>query len=88
MENLKFATKKEALDYLWGVEGLCTNLLGQVFWPRGPYYLSHGEYSSPEYTPRRYKDGWGIHVKYYYYQGNPLAPKDGRLEYEPMSWRK
>ena len=71
MNTLVFKTKKEALDFL-----------KSVFYPKGTYYLAHGEYSKPDYQPRRYKDGWGIHVKYYFYSGTCYAPKDGRIDAE------
>lgn len=68
-----FETKKAAADYI------DNNIDG------GTYYLSHGEYSPPIYTPRRYKDGWGVHVEYYYYPGTYAAPEDGRVSYEHMA---
>ena len=77
--KLVFETKEHALEYLWSIDSLCTNLAGKVFWYRGVYHLSHGEYDQPEYVVRRYKDGWGIHVTHFYYRGTYGAPKSGRL---------
>lgn len=42
------------------------------------YYLSHGEFSRPEYRPVRYKEGWGIKILFFYYAGTFNAPKDHR----------
>jgi len=82
MNTLVFKTKKEALDFLKSVQRLESSLDETFFYPKGTYYLAHGEYSKPDYQPRRYKDGWGIHVKYYFYSGTCYAPKDGRIDSE------
>lgn len=82
MNNLVFDSKKSAIDFLSSVEGLSQSNNGQYFFTSGTYYLSHGEYSQPDYAPRRYKDGWGIHVTYYYYAGTCCAPRDGRVDPE------
>jgi len=84
MKTLSFKTKSEALNYLRSIPELeeSTKRPG-IFWRRGTYYLNHGEYDRPEYSVRRYKDGWGIHVAYFYYPGTFYAPKDGRLLYDP-----
>jgi len=84
MKTLSFRTKKEALDYLRSIPQLVESAQRPgVFRRTGTYYLNHGEYSRPEYSVRRYKDGWGVHVKYFYYPGTLYVPKDGRLLYDP-----
>ena len=82
MNTLVFKTKKEALGFLKSVQGLESSLDETFFYPKGTYYLSHGEYAKPDYQSRRYRDGWGIHVKYYFYDGTCYAPKDGRIDAE------
>ena len=84
MKTLSFPTKADALRYLRSIPELeeSTQRPG-VFWRRGLYYLNHGEYSRPEYSVRRYKDGWGIHAAYFYYAGTLYAPRDGRILYNP-----
>ena len=77
--ELSFETKREAIEFLRSVEELEEGEPG-VFYETGAYYLSHGEYARPDYRVRRYKDGWGVHVTYYYYPGTLYAPEDGRLE--------
>lgn len=51
----------------------------KYFYERGTYYLSHGEYARPTYSIRRYKDGYGIHIETYYYQGTLRAKQTGRM---------
>lgn len=82
MKNLVFDSKKEALEFLSSIEGLSGSDDGKYFIRKGTYYLSNGEYSRPDYKPRRYKDGWGINVTYYYYFGACYAPKCGRVDTE------
>lgn len=77
---LKFETKKAVIDYLADKDNLDCDTSGKLFFPAGTYYLAHGEYSQPDYTPRRYKDGWGIHRTNYYYPGTFNAPVDGRVD--------
>ena len=77
MSNLVFATKKEAVEFLRGMDTLAEMSNGN-FYPAGTYYLSHGEYSQPEYKVVRYKDGWGIKKIHFYYPNTFNAPKDGR----------
>jgi len=45
----------------------------------GIYYLRHGEYSAPEFKPRKYKRGWGVHAEYSFYAGTIGAPTSGAL---------
>lgn len=82
---ITFATKKEALEYLRGLDNYFEHDSGGVFSPRGEYCLNHGEYSSPDYKPVRYKDGWGIKGIYYYYPNTFFAPEDGRCDIEEVS---
>ena len=78
---LSFETKAEALEFLRSKDTLDESQKKPgIFWSSGTYVLNHGEYDRPEYLPRRYKDGWGIHVKHFYYVGTFYAPEDGRLE--------
>lgn len=75
-----FRTKKETLEYLDSLDTLVSVLDGATYIPKGIYYLAHGEHAKPTYTPRRYKDGWGIRVDYNYYYGTFNAPKSGRVD--------
>ena len=76
MHKLVFANKREAVEYLRSQKYL-TEMDG-VFYPHGTYYLAHGEYSQPEFTATRYKDGWGVKKIHYFYANTFYAPKDGR----------
>ena len=49
------------------------------FYQRGTYYLCHGEYAMPEFSLRRYKDGWSLHAIYHYYSGAFDALNNGRV---------
>lgn len=77
MSNLVFSSKKEAVEFLRNIKGL-KELSGGNFFPKGIYYLHHGEFETPEFKPVRYKDGWGIKKIHFYYFGTLNAPKDGR----------
>jgi len=77
---LTFKTKQETVGYLNAQAHLDSNNSGTSWFPRGAYYLSHGEYSQPDFVPRRYKNGWGIHKVNHYYAGTLYAPIDGRVE--------
>jgi hypothetical protein len=78
--ELSFKTEKDALEYLRAENGLMESPVNPgVFWDKGKYYPSRGEYERPDYRVRRYKDGWGIHATYYYFAGTPHAPKNGRI---------
>lgn len=79
MKN-SFGTKQEAIDFL--ERNGYTKMESGSYYAPGLYYTSHGEYERPDYTPRRYKDGWGIHAEYYYFPGTLYAPKDGRVSLE------
>ncbi len=79
-----FATKKEALEFLRGLKDYFEHDSGGVFSPR-QYCRRNGEYSSPDYKPCHYKDGWGIKGIYYYYPGTFYAPRDGRCDIEDVS---
>ena len=59
MSNLVFNTKKEAVEFLRNIEYL-EEMSNGNFYPKGTYYLAHGEYSQPEFKAVKYKDGWGI----------------------------
>lgn len=73
-----FNSKSDVNEYLkeCGMEQLNDG----SFCRTGEYVLNHGEYSRPDYQARRYKDGWGIHANYYYYQGTFNIPEDGRVD--------
>ena len=73
---LVFNTKKEATEFLRQQKALYEHDGG--FAPSGTYYLSHGEYSPPDFKPVKYKAGWGIKKIHYFYPGTLRAPKDGR----------
>lgn len=76
---LKFKTKAEAVNFLNEHPSLSSNRAGDSWFPSGTYYLAYGEYSQPDYVPRRYKDGWGIKKISYFHRGTFGAPKDGRI---------
>ena len=57
---------------------------GRFYFP-GRYVCAHGEYERPDYAPRKYKDGWGIHAAYYYSAGTFCAPKDGRVDLDLLT---
>ena len=87
MNNLVFTSKKETIDFLKSVNGLNSDHAEKSFFPAGIYYLSCGEYSKPDFIPRRYKDGWGIYVKFYYYSGTFNTIKSGRIDPETL-WER
>lgn len=76
---LSFKTKKEALEFMRGLENYREYKDG-LFCRCGDYYLAHGEYDKPDYKPVHYKDGWGIKETNYFYPGTFYARKDGRCE--------
>ena len=87
---LSFKTKKEAVEFmhsknLWYFEGYASQ--EQAWSVSGICVCSLGEYARPEYVLRRYKDGWGIKKRYFYYYSTLFAPKDRRavqLDFEVM----
>ena len=81
--NNSFTTKQDAINWLEanGFEWMDNG----SFYRPGTYYLRHGEYERPDYTPRRYKDGWGIHAKHYYFSGTLYAPEDGRVSLDHIA---
>ena len=82
MSTLTFETKAAVIAFLIEISRLDQAKDGKTFSPAGTYYLKHGEYSSPDYSPRRYKDGWGIHVDWHFYSGTFYAPQSGRVDPE------
>lgn len=70
-----FATKKDVIKHLevFVDAGLLYKHSGG-YSETGTYILSHNEYSSPDYVPTRYKDGWGIGMQSYYY-GHDAPPR-------------
>jgi hypothetical protein len=80
MNTLVFKSKKEATEFLNARDDIEISRSGEFYFPSGIYYLAHGEYSKPDYVPRRYKDGWGIHRTVYFLPGTCYAPKDGRVD--------
>jgi len=73
-----FATKKELIEWFNSNENYSATSNGN-YYPTGTYYLSHGEYSQPEFKPTRYKDGWSVKGIYFYHSNTFNAPKDGRV---------
>ena len=74
---MTFATKKELIKWLKAnnyAQLSCGN-----WYQVGTYYCAHGEYSQPEYSPRRYRDGWSLHAYYHYYHGTFGAKANGRV---------
>ena len=76
MNKLYFDTKSVANDFLEKQKNLYNHNNG--YSQKGIYYLSHGEYSKPDFKPVHYKDGWGIKKIHYFYDGTLNAPQDGR----------
>ena len=76
----QFKTKKEVVNFLNAAAWLDSHSEGKKWSSNGTYYTSHGEYSRPDYMPRRYTDGWAIRVEYFYYAGTFNTPADGRLD--------
>ena len=79
MSKLVFATKRESVEFLRSQKYL-TEMDNVAFYPHGKYYLTHGEYSQPDFVATRYKDGWGIKKIHYFYANTFYAPSDGRCE--------
>ena len=78
---ISFSTKKEAVEFmhsknLWYFEGYASQ--EQAWSYSGAYLLSKGEFARPEYVIRRYKDGWGIKIIYFYKYDTLYVPKDHR----------
>ena len=78
MSKLVFANKRAAVEFLRSQKYL-SEMNNGAFYPHGKYYLTHGEYSQPEFKAVRYKDGWGV-KKIHYFYANTYAPQaqDGR----------
>lgn len=74
---MTFPTKQKLIN--WLAENNFSRMENGNYYPTGTYHLGHGEYSQPEFSPRRYKDGWDCHGIYFYYSGTFYAPKDGRV---------
>lgn len=81
ISDLSFSTKKEAAEFLHNKK-LCycegSKTQEQSWSVYGMYVYSHGEFARPEYVLRRYKDGWGVKIIYYYFYNILFAPKDRR----------
>lgn len=84
---LTFKNKADTLEFLRGLPYLTEtahttgrNASKVYFYPSGTYYLSHGEYAQPDIVPRRYADGWGVHVEYFYYVGTLNGRGSGRVD--------
>jgi hypothetical protein len=78
MKN-QFNTKQEVVNFL-NEKNFVQSRDGKVFRIPGTYYLSHGEICEATYEPRRYKNGWAIHINYSFFPGTCFAPKSGRIE--------
>lgn len=79
MKNV-FETKKQAIDFLNSIDWLYSHSDSKKWSLTGTYYTDHGEYSRPDYMPRRYADGWAIRAEYFYYPGTFYASCDGRMD--------
>ncbi len=77
---MAFATKKDLVE--WLEKNDYAQLRDGDWYPTGTYYLSYGEYSQPEFSIRRYKDGWSLHGHYHFYPGTLHAAKQGRVSEE------
>lgn len=76
---MTFATKKDLHQYLLD-HGYEQTSMGYIV--PGIVLLQHGQYSRPTHHIRKYKDGWGLHIKHYYYAGTLNAPADSRIKNE------
>lgn len=54
---------------------------------KGIYCTNHGEYSRPRYSIRRYKDGMGIYIQYFYYNNTFNIPQNGRISIQDFIHR-
>lgn len=81
MKN-QFPTKASVIEFLSSVQWLDSHSEGKKFSSNDTYYLSHGEYSRPDYYPARYKDGWAVKVDYFYCPSAFYARADGRVPEE------
>ena len=79
MSKIVFATKKEVIEFMRTLSNYVESGSG-FFYSKGRYYLAHGEYDRPDYWPTRYKDGWGVREKTYFYPNTFYARKSGRCE--------
>lgn len=77
---MTFATKKELVE--WLEENDYAQLSDGDWYPTSTYYLAHGEYSQPEFSPRRYKEGWSLHGYYHFHSGTFGAKENGRVAEE------
>jgi len=68
------------LEFLTNVCGMVARQDGEWFSVSGDYRLGHGEYARPEYQPRQYSDGWGIHGQYHFLPTVMPGTRDGRVE--------
>lgn len=79
MKNL-FKTKREAVEFLNSIDWLYSHSDDKKWSTNLTYHLAHGEYSSPDYMPRRYKTGWAISVDRFYYGGTYNTTPSGRID--------
>ena len=79
MSKLAFETKDAAMDYLISC-GLNQSASDNWFIQKGEYCLSHGEYSRPVFSARKYGKVWGIHREVHYYSGTLNCPSSGRID--------
>jgi hypothetical protein len=75
---MTFATKKDLTA--WLEQNGYEQLKSRDWYLPGCYCLSHGEYSQPDYSVRRYKDGWSLRGNYYFYQGTIGVGDGGRVD--------
>lgn len=84
--NNEFSSKKEALRFLSEISWLDIHTNDTKFSTSNTYCLSHGEYSRPDYYPRRYKNGWAIAAEYFYYSGTFNTMNSGRMDEDTFSY--
>lgn len=77
---MTFETKKELAK--WLADNDYAQLSDGDWYPTGTYYLAHGEYSQPEFSLRRYKDGWSLHGYYHFHRGTICSKENGRVSDE------
>lgn len=92
ISDLSFKTKKEAAEFMHSNSRLkyhkgIESVFEQTWSFSGQYTCSQGEYARPDFVLRRYKDGWGIKIIYYYFHSTLFPPKDRRavqLDFDVM----
>lgn len=75
-----FKTRQELHGWIASHTDLMYSKKYGFWYDSGTYVCAHGEYERPEYYERRYKDGLGIHKRWFFYPGTYGTPQDGRID--------